>query len=73
MNFKRLLFWSKFKQNQNMSRNFSTNPKMQNLIKMRPVEVTLSDAGGQTNTHDKAKKLFVAIGLQMLLALYIPL
>jgi len=56
-----------------MSRNFSTNPKMQNLIKIRPVEVTLSDAGGQTNTHDKAKKLFVAIGLQMLLALYIPL
>jgi hypothetical protein len=37
------------------------------------VEVSVSDDGGQTNTHDKAKTLFIEIGLQMLLALYIPL
>ena len=31
---------------------------MWNFIKIHPVQVTLSDVGGQTNTHDKAKKLF---------------
>ena len=46
---------------------------MWNFTKIHPVEVTLSDAGWQTNTHDKAEELFIAIGLQMLSALYIPL